>query len=438
MNKVKYILFGFVISVALTQTSCTIKEYTNPSVISDKQAVSSVDGLVGICNGLQLRYSVGRQSPIYQGFSASGLLSKEQKLLNLGNTDELNLGNGGSAVVGANTITTGIWTQSYLMINEANAVLDNLAVATDPSVQAVIQGYGSMYKALAFGTLAMYFEKMPVTLGKNQPFVSREDALRQAVALLENAEKVLGTGTIPASISSKLVVGVDLRNSILALQARYNLMLKDYAKALVAANKVNLTVKSGFRYDAVNTNPIFFVSYSNRNVLEPTNKAFGLPAALAPDTTDKRIAFYMNPAASGTVNLGLGFPRTNLSEIPVYLPGEIRLIKAECLAQSDIPAAIVELNGVIKKKAADDAYGVGADIAAGYTGAATKDAVLVEIYRQRCIELAYSGLRFEDSRRLGRPGPDAPIATQERVRNFIPYPQSERDNNTATPIDPTN
>ena len=430
-------LFGLVASMAVAQMSCTIKEYTDPSSISDTQVVSTVDGLVGLCNGLQLRYTVGRQSPTYQGFSASGLLSKEQKLLNLGNTDELNLGNGGSAVTAANTITAGIWTQSFLLLNESNRILDNLKVATDPSVQAVLQGYGSMFKALAFGTLANYYEKMPVTLGKNQPFVSREDALRQAVALLENAEKVVPS-TIPTSISNKLVVGIDLKNSIIALQARYNLMLKDYGKALAAANKVNLTVKSGFRYDAVNTNPIFFNSFSNRNVLEPTNKNLGLPAALAPDTTDKRLAFYLNPAASATVNLGFGFARTNLSEIPVYLPGEIRLIKAECLAQSDIGGAITELNGVIKKKAADDAYGVGADIAAGYTGAATKDAVLVEIYRQRCIELAYSGLRFEDSRRLGRPGPDAPAATQERVRNFIPYPQSERDNNSQIPADPAN
>ena len=437
MNKVKYMLFGLVASMAVAQMSCTIKEYTDPSSISDTQVVSTVDGLVGLCNGLQLRYTVGRQSPTYQGFSASGLLSKEQKLLNLGNTDELNLGNGGSAVTAANTITAGIWTQSFLLLNESNRILDNLKVATDPSVQAVLQGYGSMFKALAFGTLANYYEKMPVTLGKNQPFVSREDALRQAVALLENAEKVVPS-TIPTSISNKLVVGIDLKNSIIALQARYNLMLKDYGKALAAANKVNLTVKSGFRYDAVNTNPIFFNSFSNRNVLEPTNKNLGLPAALAPDTTDKRLAFYLNPAASATVNLGFGFARTNLSEIPVYLPGEIRLIKAECLAQSDIGGAITELNGVIKKKAADDAYGVGADIAAGYTGAATKDAVLVEIYRQRCIELAYSGLRFEDSRRLGRPGPDAPAATQERVRNFIPYPQSERDNNSQIPADPAN
>jgi hypothetical protein len=365
-------------------------------------------------------------------------MAGEQKVLNLGNAEEVNLANGGSAVTAASTIMSGIWSQSFLAVNEANRILDNLKIATDPSVQSVLQGYASIYKAMAFGTMAMYYEKMPVTLGKNQPFVSREDALRQAVGLLENAEKVVSTGAIPASISGKLVLGVDLKNTILALQARYNLMLKDYPKALAAANKVSLTVKSSFKYDAVNTNPIFFVSYSNRNVLEPVNKAFGLPTILAPDTTDKRIPFYMNPAASTAINLGFGFPRTTLSDIPVYLPGEIRLIKAECLAETDLPGAVSELNGVIKKKAADDAWGVGADIAAGYTGASTKAAILTEVYRQRCIELAFSGLRFEDSRRLGRPGPEVPLASRERNRNFIPYPQNERDNNTSIPADPAN
>ncbi len=438
MTKFKYILFGLVMSTMMAQMSCTTKEYTDPSSISDKQVVSTVDGLLGLCNGMQSRYTVGRQSPIYQGFSASGLLTGEQKLLNLGNTDEGFLLNGGANVTASNTITTGLWTQSFLMLNEANLILNNVTVATNPNTQAVLVSYGSMFKALAIGTLATYFEKMPVTIGKNQPFVSREDALRQAVTLLENAEKSISSATIPADVAGKLVAGIDLKNSVIALQARYNLMLKDYAKALAAANKASLTAKSVFNYDAVNTNPIFFNSYSNRNVLEPTNKAFGLPAALAPDTLDKRIPFYLNPAASATVNLGFGFPRTNTSAIPVYLPGEMRLIKAECLAQSDVPGAIVELNGVIKKKAADDAFGVGADIAAGYTGAATKDAVLTEIYRQRCLELAFSGLRFDDSRRLGRPGPDVPIATRERGRNFIPYPQTERDNNTTTPADPAN
>lgn len=437
MNKIKIYALGLVVFMTTFQVGC-IKEYTDPASIADTQVISSVDGLAGLCNGMQLRYSVGRQSPIYQGYSASGLSAGELKVLNLGNTDEVNLAAGGANVTPNNAIIAQLWNQSYLLINESNRVLDNIAVATNPGAQAALSAYANIFKALAYGNLATYFEKMPLTLGKNQPFSSREDALKAAISLLENTEKTLAGATIPSDVTAKLVSGMDLKNTAVALQARLNLMLKDYTKALAAANKVDLTKKSAFRFDAVNTNPVFFVTYSNKNVVEPVNATLGLPTALAPDPADKRLPFYINPAASASVNLGFGFFRSNTTDIPVYLPGEIRLIKAECLAQTDAGAAITELNGVIKKKAAEDPWGVGADIAAGYTGAATKDAVLTEIYRQRCIELFNSGLRLDDSRRLGRPGPDQAASVRERTRNFYPYPQSERDNNTQIPADPTN
>ncbi len=438
MNKIKIYALGLVVSFSvLTQVGC-IKEYSDPSSIVDTQVISSVDGLIGLCNGMQLRYTVGRQSPLYEAFSASGLSGQELKLLNLGNTDELNLSNGGANVLPNNAIIAQLWNQSFLLINEANRVSDNLAIATNAGTNALLTSYVSIFKALAYGNLAMFFEKMPLTLGKNQPFVTRTEALQAAVTLLENAEKVYGSATVPADVTAKLAAGLDVKNTIVALQARFNLMLKNYTKAAAAAAKVDLTKKSAFKYDAVNTNPIFFISYSNRNVLEPVNNQMGLPAALAPDLIDKRLPFYLNPAASTTINLGFGFARANTNDIPVYLPGEIRLIKAECFVQSDVGAAITELNGVIKKKATDDPWGVGADIALGYAGLATKDAVLTEIYRQRCIELFNSGLRLEDSRRLGRPGPEQAANVRERNRNFYPYPQTERDNNTQIPADPAN
>ncbi len=64
-----------------------------------------------------------------------------------------------------------------------------------------------------------------------------------------------------------------------------------------------------------------------------------------------------------------------------------------------------------------------------YAGETTADAVLNEIYKQRCIELNMQGLRLEDSRRFKRPA-------AERSRTFYPYPQAERDNNKSTPADP--
>jgi hypothetical protein len=80
-----------------------------------------------------------------------------------------------------------------------------------------------------------------------------------------------------------------------------------------------------------------------------------------------------------------------------------------------------------------DLYGVTAKGSA-YSGAINKDDILLDIYRQRCIELYMSGLKLEDSRRFGRPGPND--ANPERSRNFYPYPTVERDNNPNTPADP--
>ena len=60
--------------------------------------------------------------------------------------------------------------------------------------------------------------------------------------------------------------------------------------------------------------------------------------------------------------------------------------------------------------------------------------VLIDILRNRDIELAFQGFRLADSRRFGRPGPGTTGA--ERNRNFFPYPRVERENNPATPADP--
>ena len=432
-------IIAFFAALMLTQSSC-IKEYTDPSSLSSTQVVSSTDGLVGLINGLQLRYTVGRQSPLYQTISSSGLVTAELRSFTVGNVDEGNLFSGLASVTRSNGAVSQLWAQSFQMQVEANLVLDNLAIVADPKTKALIQAYAHFYKAASYGTLATFFEKTPITVGKNQPFVSREDALRAAVTLLEGAESVLsvfsddaaGNTEITNLSTNKFVAGFSLRNSVRAYQARYNLMLKDYGKALAAANKVILTTKSAFRFDAVNVNPVFFVSYSNDLNIGPNNKTMTLPGALAPDTLDKRLPFYLMAAAVTRINLGASFFKTNTSDIPVYLPGEMTLIKAEALARQDkVPDAIIELNKILQKTA--DPYNVTAKGKA-YAGASTKAAVLDEIYKQRCIELYMSNLKLEDSRRFGRPNPG--LANAERNRDFYPYPLRERNNNINTPADP--
>jgi hypothetical protein len=126
-----------------------------------------------------------------------------------------------------------------------------------------------------------------------------------------------------------------------------------------------------------------------------------------------------------------GFGLTSTTAYPVYLPGEMILIKAEVLARQttpDLTNALIELNKVVTKVPSSDAFGLGANLPA-LTGTFTQAQLLDEIYKHRCIELYLSGLKLEDMRRFGRP-------VSERKRSFFPYPFTERDNNPNTPRDP--
>ncbi|OIN59200.1 RagB/SusD family nutrient uptake outer membrane protein [Arsenicibacter rosenii] len=427
----KYLLIISLLALTLTQNSCT-QEYLNPSTASQPQVVSSTDGLITLCNGLQYRFTTGgAASVLYTTMAIGGLSTKELTVLNVGNLDEFNLSVGAGSVTRGNGTVTNIWTRCQLVRANADLVLANAGNAADAGTKAGIVAYASIFRALALGTLAQFFEQAPITTADNAPFVDRATILKEAIATLESAATQLNGATVTTTFTDKIVPGIDLANTIQALIARYSLFAGDYDKALAAANKVDLTKKSVFNFDDNTRNPVFEAAFGNKNVFEPTNATLGLTGELAPNTADKRLAFFIRANPTATQNLGTGYYTANNAAVPVYTPGEMTLIKAEAYARkSDLTNAVTELNKVLTKTAAQDIYGVGAALPA-YAGGQTQAAILTEILRNRSIELAFSGFRLEDSRRFGRPGPGA--AGSERNRNFMPYPRTEADNNTSTP-----
>ncbi len=427
------------LALTLTQNACN-QEYLNPSAASEQQVVNSPDGLVTLVNGLQFRYTSGRAGTIYNAVAASGLATRELRVLNAGNTDELFMEQGFQSVQGSNALIRNLWTSAQLTRATADIVLANAdRVVTDPGLRSGIVAYASIFKALSLGTTAQFFQQAPVATGTNAPFVGREQLLRSAIQQLETAATLVGTTPPSAAFLGRVPAGIDIPNTIQALIARYALFVGDYDKAIAAAGRVNLTVKSSFSFDDNTRNPVFESAFSNVNVFAPTNANLGLSGSLIPDAADRRIAFYTRTGATATQNLGTGFYTANGAPIPVYLPGEMLLIRAEGYARkNDLTNAVTELNKVLTKTAAQDAWGVGAGLAA-YAGPQTAADVLTQIYRNRQIELAFQGFRLEDSRRFARPGPDVtPQADAERTRNFLPYPFTEKDNNTSTPPDPAN
>ena len=427
-------LFTLAALLSLSLGACN-KEYLNPSTATQTQVITSSDGLLTLCNGLQYRYTTnGQLSVLYNATALGGLSTRELAILNVGNIEEYNVSLGGGNASNSNGVVRNLWTQCQLVRANADLLLANVGNAPEAGTRSGIVAYASIFRALALGTLAEFFEQAPLVTGDNAPFVPRAQLLADAVTQLEASATLLAATPVSADFTSKVVPGLDLANTIQALIARYSLEAGNYDKALAAAAKVDLSKKSVFNFDDNTRNPLFEAAFGNRNVFEPTDTNLGLTGALTPNPNDQRLPFLVRASPGPTQNRGLGFYTANSAPIPAYLPGEMLLIQAEAYARkNDLPNAVIALNKVLTKTPTQDVYGLGAALPP-YAGALTQDAVLLEILRNRGIELAFQGFRLPDSRRFGRPGPGTTGA--ERNRNFYPYPRTERENNSSTPADP--
>jgi hypothetical protein len=428
MKKIKYILTSMIV-LAISLQSCET-DFDNPNAPVVEDVSGTTNGLFGLIVGLQFQYTIGGASGLYTKVTANGFTTGELQLLNAGNADLAALINGGTSVPPNNGVTTNLWTNLNLVRNNAQTVIDQSGNAANPSLQNAVKAYGHFYKALAIGTMSQFWENVIVESGKDQAFVTRNQGLQIAIENLNDAATLLSQSAVPPSLLAAVGAHIDLPNTVAALTARYQLMLGNTTAALTAANNVDLTKRSVFIFNNVTQNPIFRSSLITNNVFD-VNPNFGLSGVLLPNPADARINFYITAQA----NNGKGFFTADQTSIPIYVPGEILLIKAEAYARgvNQLDLAVIELNKVLTKTSATDIFGLGANLPA-YSGTVSETAVLEEIYKNRCIELFMSGMKLEDSRRFGRPAPGS--ANVERNRNFYPYPTIERDNNTSTPADP--
>ncbi len=289
--------------------------------------------------------------------------------------------------------------------------------------------------------LVEFFEKIPLTNGSNAIFNTRAEALDKVITVLESADADLATTAPSAKFLGKVPAGIDIKNTVKALLARYyniqSMISGTYNatsgnKALTFAAAASQTVKSEFRFTTTTTNPVGEQNVSV-NVFGAIDSTLGLRNGLAPvpAASDPRVGFYISRTGPTTFPLK-GFALNTTTFYPVYLPGEMSLIIAENYArQSSFPQSKTALDAVRTKTT--DIYGIGAAQPA-YSGPLTTADLLTDIYKQRRLEMFLSGQELEDSRRFGRPAPNTP--NEERNRTFYPYPSIERDNNTNTPADP--
>lgn len=428
------VLSGFMLLVS----SCEL-DIPNPNAASDLEVLNSREGIIGLSIGLRQFYSTAGLEAAYLYPGVTGRELKGVATF----TNVLELEAGGTALPTFNGNILSLWSRMQRTMFMSEQIIDNAAgipTLTGGTLSGVL-AHAHLFNAMALANLANAFEQANTETSQreNLSFRPRAEVLAAAIAHLEEGIALI-EATPPSPEFTAQVVGpfFDLRNTLYAFNARYNLYAGNYAAAIANADKVDLSETSEFEYNVQSVNPIFNATNFEIGLgyFRPRDR-FGLPAELF-EAGDRRLDFYMTGPTDvvngDPVRTLAGFFSTQTSRIPVYLPDEMKLIKAEALLRSNgsLEEALALINEV-RTQTSGDPFGVNAGLPA-YSGLVTREALLLEVYKQRSAELYLSGQKWEDSRRFGRPGPPANLT--ERNRDFYPYPDQERRNNPNTPNDP--
>lgn len=292
-------IFIPIVAFTLLFASCN-EDYVDPTKPSSELVFGTREGVIGAANGLQQLWSTDRTSPLFNTITGNGFTTKELRLINAGNVDEGELSVGGGVLSTKNQVVNNLWSQCLVIKSQSQKVIDHVDLLTSENEKASVLVHATIFKALAITTLVQYFQSVPLQTGKNASFNSRADVLAEAIKILKLTEPLL----YKATGFSGLVAGINYKNTVYALLARTYLMAGDYDNAIAYANLVDLSAKSVFTFDQISANPIAYISITTNNVFQPVDLTLGLPAALAPASSDGRLNFYIKPGSNPTTATG--------------------------------------------------------------------------------------------------------------------------------------
>ncbi len=424
-------------------------EFFNPNNPTEDVIFESKDGLYALSIGLNQYFTT---DVLRQVIEAPSLTTRELGVTNTYlNINEL--ARGGTELPPESGGITNPWVNLLRAKGMAESLISEVGnVSLAAGTRNGLIAYAKFYKAMCLGYLISMWEQTIITNSEDgdATFSDRATVLAAAISLLTEArDAITSPNDISADfISNVLGTDINLLKCINAYLSRYSLMAGNYSDAITHADAVlndgSTPANSMYTYDANNVNPIWFRIEPGAPDLKPQMN-FGLVGPYIPDSLDGRIDFYLgdsagfaNADAGGqALSQALGFWTTSMSPIPVYLDGEMLLNKAEAHARlSQLSDAVTNLDLVRQKT--NDPLGVNANLPAWTGDVNSQTDILEEIYKNRSIELFLTGLRFSDSRRFHlNLDPAVNNLTNERNRNFYPYPSIERENNPNTPADPT-
>jgi hypothetical protein len=421
------------LAVAAASIGACSLDLQNPNSPTEEQVTTSVDGVIALATGLQSRFATSYFNFAYMaGLVTDEFASTTAALISISDAEQ-------GAVPSGTGIAENVFNSIYRTVRTADDLLNGanaLADQIDPGTRSGLRALAFALKGEALGEALQSYQKLPInTFGQTAPaYVTRAEALTYVRALLDSAAAEIAA-TPPSALfnNSILTPGVNLPNVIHLFRARYARVARDDATALAAANQVSRSgpgALSLLSFPAPGVNPYASVT-GGTNGIAPRRQW-----RTSMQTGDQRFAYFVTPSTA-TGRVGALLDSWNRyanpqAPLPVYLPDEALLIKAEALAnQNQLAAAQAALDSV----RTDCTGGRGIDDPKAclppLSGQLTQAQLLTEIYLQRRYELLGTGLRWEDARRRNaiRGPAAAPAVPVEGQRCWLPYAVGDRNAN---------
>src|SRR4051812_18607678 len=332
----------------VTLGACTL-DIQNPNQPTQEQVTTSPEGVIALATGLQGRFAQSYGNFAYMaGLVTDEFASTSAALISISDAEQ-------GAVPSGTGIADNVFNSVYRTVRTADDLLAGsvaLAAQFDAGTRSGIRALAFALKAEALGEALQSYQKIPIkTYNVTAPtYVGRSEALPYVRALIDSAAAEIAA-TPPSAFfnTSILSPGMSLPNIIQLFRARYARMANDDATALAAANAV---ARTGTAALSVLTFPSPTVNFY-ANVTGGTN-------GIAPrrqyrssmQAADQRWAYFVAPSTTLTGRVGalldpwLRYANPQ-APLPVYMPDEALLIKAEALThQNQLAQAQAVLDSV--------------------------------------------------------------------------------------------
>lgn len=428
----KYLPGILLLIAALGNSSCkkTLELYPNDAIPS-AQAITDVGtaraAIIGTYDRIQ-SYQAG-------DYPTLGTITADNVIFNGTLSQYLQLDQ--NAVPPDNVTTVSAYQGLYKVINSANSVIALVPAVTDPALSETeknsILGEAYFLRALAYFDLArgwggVQIQLQPTTdlsVIKGIKRSTLQGTFDQVLEDLKSAEALLADDANTRNRAQK--------STVFALRARLHLYRKEWSEAEVYATKVidnpkyelAKPFKNFFTAPFQTKESVLELQYSNNdrnsywNLWYPSSA--GGQYTLKP--SESIIAKLNNPNIGGTRNTliagtgnsvyGVLYNTSGLSTDPSYVIriAELYLIRAEARAeQENVDGAEDDLN-TIKERAEVPAY----------SGALSKEALLLAIEEENSVEFAFEAHRWFDLVRTGRAGEVLDVTNQNFWLFPLPY-----------------